>query len=221
MPTTRKPVQRKPGRPRKDEIQERLAIYTQHDEQILKEHDTWLELDISTPSLPHQILKIDKPDYEALKTDLAGRFIARISAAFNNQPLAYVHTRNKDGKFGATPSYVHNLICKHRGFLWHRNGDQLDNRRANLETNIPMQTSTVGADTLDTKTPPYSPEDMAELYEFFDNKPAIPPKPPTVFPPKPIPPKPHYDPSDKHEIINLITGKPETIEADHEENQKG
>jgi hypothetical protein len=206
------PNTRKPGRPRKDEIEDRIAIYTKHDEQIQQEHDTWLEIDISTPTLPDQVMKIDKVDYEALKTALAGRFIARISATFDNQPIAFVHPRNKEGTFNSNPNYVHNLICKHRGFLWHRNTDQLDNRRANLETNLPIQESTVGKPSAD-KT--YTNLTVDELLADFEAM----PKKPTVFPPKPMPELKPYDPNAKHEMIDLLTGKPEAIE--NNENQKG
>ena len=66
--------------------------------------DTWLKLDISTPSLPNQIMKLDKVDYERLKSDLVGRFFARESTRFNNHPIPLVHTRIKDGRFHATAS---------------------------------------------------------------------------------------------------------------------
>jgi hypothetical protein len=177
------PTHSRPGRPRKNEIEERLASYTLHDEQVIEEHDTWLEIDVSTPTLPDQIMKIDKVDYEVLKRELAGRFFSKVSTQFDNQPTACVHSRNKDGGFNMTPNYVHSLICKHRGFLWHRNSSLLDNRRNNLETNLPLQSSTVGIC-------------------------------------KPQPEAQPYDSKAKHEIINLLTGQPVSMETTKDETQK-
>ncbi len=159
------PTHRKPGRPRKDEIEERLVVYTLHDKQVLKEHDTWLEIDVSTPTQPNQVMKIDKVDYESFRSDLVGRFFCKPSSYHDNQPVAYVHVRIKEGGFNTSPNLVHSLICKHRGYLWHRNNDPLDNRRSNLETNLPLQTSTVG-----TSKPIYKPEpyDHKATHEVID-----------------------------------------------------
>ena len=142
MPETK----RKPGRPRKDAIEKHLALLAQHDEQILREHNTWLEIDISTPLFPERIMKIDKVDYERLKSELVGSFFASASTSLNNVPVAVVNTRKKDGQFNAVPSCVHHLICKGKGYIRHRSGDLLDNRRANLETDTPLQVSTVGGE---------------------------------------------------------------------------
>ncbi len=136
---------RKPGRPRKSEIEGHLAILAKHDQQIRQEHDTWLEIDISTPAHPDTVMKIDKVDYERLKNEHVGRFFVSSSTGSNSGPVAVANTRKKDGRFYEAPSCVHDLICKGKGFIRHRNGDPLDNRRANLETDTPLQASTVGA----------------------------------------------------------------------------
>lgn len=203
---------RKPGRPRKNEVEERISIFSKHDEQLIKEHDTWMEIDVSTPALPDQIMKIDKVDYESLKSDLVGRFFAKTSSAHSNTPVAFVHTRTKDNKFQSAPNYVHNLICKHRGFLWHRNSDMLDNRRANLENNIPLQTSTVGSKNPTTKTGSYAPKNIDVFWDYTDNEPELPQESPVVHT-KPMLSSEPYDPNATHEVINLLTGKPESIET--------
>ena len=134
---------RKPGRPRRNEIETRLEAYQKLDSQILADHETYLEIDVSTPLLPKQTMLVDKVDYERFKSMLVGRFTARTSG-FANAIIAGMNTRNKHGEFNISASYVHSMICKGNGYLWHRNGNMLDNRRKNLETDIPLQTSTVG-----------------------------------------------------------------------------
>lgn len=156
------PEPRRPGRPRKHEIEQSLSIYTLNDTQVLKEHDTYLEVDISSPGLSEQIMKIDKVDYERLKREQVGRFFAKPSSYHNGALVAFVNTRKKNGEFYANASYVHNLICRNKGYLWHSNSDLLDNRRDNLETDIPLQSSTVGLS---------QPRPMPEAIPYDPNEP--------------------------------------------------
>ena len=194
------PDKRRPGRPRKNEIEERLSLHTRLDSQIQKEHDTYLEIDISTPTLHDQKMKIDKVDYERIRSEEAGRFFARHSSIHGMAPAAFVNTRKKDGEFSASASYVHNLVCRGKGYLWHKNADLLDNRRENLETELPIQSSTIGLNK--TANEPRT-------------KPVSSPKPKTVSKPEPklvaYPEPDPYDPNEPHVTINLLTGEPEDI----------
>jgi hypothetical protein len=189
------PNKRRPGRPRKNEIEERLSLHTRLDSQILLEHDTYLEIDISTPTLCDQIMKIDKVDYERIRSEEAGRFFAKPSSYHGMSPAAFVNTRKKDGEFLANATYVHNLVCRGKGYLWHRNADLLDNRRENLETELPIQSSTIGQNKTTASSKPK---------RKVHPKPVSKPEPETVYP-EPQP----YDPSELHPAVNILTGESE------------
>ena len=75
MPNT--PLKRRPGRPCKSEIEAREEAFRRLDAQITTEHETYLEIDVSTPLIPNQTMLVDKVDYERFKSMLVGRFVAR------------------------------------------------------------------------------------------------------------------------------------------------
>lgn len=111
---------------------------------------------------------LDKVDYERFKSMLVGRFITRTTNSPANAIIACVNIRNKHGDFNISASYVHSIICKDKGYLWHRNANMLDNRRENLETDIPLQVSTVGIATPELT---YDPDIVQQYIDLLTNQP--------------------------------------------------
>ena len=150
--STKYPSRNKPGRPRKSDVETNTLQHLKLDPQLIADHGSYLELDISTPFHPQQHMLIDKVDYERLKYMSVGQFTARATTSPTNSIIVAVNTRDKKGKFNASASFVHTLICKGNGYRWHRDSNLLNNRRNNLETDIPLQTSTVGFSSYDPTT---------------------------------------------------------------------
>lgn len=116
-----------------------LNAYGQITNTIIQEHDTYMEVDISNSFYPDQTLLIDKEDYEMLMNPDMGRITARATQSPIAGIVATLNTRAATGKFKLSSTYVHSLLCEGRGYLYHRNANLLDNRRENLETDIPWE----------------------------------------------------------------------------------
>ena len=104
---------------------------------IVATHDTYYEIDISTPFLPEQTMLIDKSDFEALMRKRIGRIMAKPTTSPIKGIVAAANTLSAQKKYKLSASYIHSLICEGQGYLWHRNGDLLDNRKSNLVTDLP------------------------------------------------------------------------------------
>ena len=107
---TNYPTRKKPGRPRKSQLEAYAEEHLKLDAQIITDHGTYLELDISTPFHPDQSMLIDKVDYERLRSMNVGRFIARPATSPTTGLAAAVNTRNKNNEVNASASYVLSLI---------------------------------------------------------------------------------------------------------------
>ena len=127
-----------------DKMEAILHAYDGLTNKIISQKDASLEIDISTPFYPDQVMLIDRVDYETLLSPDMGRITARAASSPIQGIVATVNTKTAGKKFKLSSTYVHSLLCEGRGYLWHKNGNMLDNRRENLETDIPLQTSTVG-----------------------------------------------------------------------------
>lgn len=93
---------------------------------ILADHGTWLEVDVSTKTHPNAVMKIDKADWKNLRSVYKGRAIA-FSSGGRTRGL---YAQCRVGKLHAR---VHRLICDTQfKDIDHINHDGLDNRKENL-----------------------------------------------------------------------------------------
>jgi len=98
---------------------------------ILVEHDTWLEIDVSTKKYPEAVMFIDKDDWERLQNiENRGRICAVRQSPGDN--TLYAHCSINDVK--PKMKQVHRLILPgdHKE-TDHENHNGLDNRRSNLK----------------------------------------------------------------------------------------
>ena len=97
---------------------------------ILVEHDTWLEVDVSTQKHPDAVMFIDKDDWERLQNiENRGRVCAVRHSPSHNTLYAHCHINGVKPKL----KQVHRLILPgdHKE-TDHINHNGLDNRRCNL-----------------------------------------------------------------------------------------
>jgi hypothetical protein len=94
---------------------------------IIADHGNWLEIDVSTPSYPNAIMKIDSRDWKYLQSLNIGRVGA------NGKSTAYA--RCSCTKIGGKQEWflVHKRIMDTDFGVAHINGNGLDNRRCNLK----------------------------------------------------------------------------------------
>jgi len=105
-------------------------VRRKRENKILVEHDTWLEIDVSTTKHPEAVMFIDKDDWERLQNiENRGHIYAVRYNPSNNTLYAQCHIN------GAKPKMkqVHRLILPgdHKE-TDHINHNGLDNRRCNL-----------------------------------------------------------------------------------------
>lgn len=94
---------------------------------IIADHGDWLEIDISTHKHPNSVMKIDKVDYEMIKSNSNyGRLFA-----VKNSTNIYVHLNSSECDKRKN-FMVHRLIHHKWIKIDHINGDGTDNRRSNL-----------------------------------------------------------------------------------------
>jgi hypothetical protein len=91
---------------------------------IIEDNGNWLLVDISTRRNKSSFMKIDKCDYELIRSESNARISAVISRG-----ILYAKIKI-DGKY--TP--VHKLILPNSECVDHENRDSLDNRRLNLRS---------------------------------------------------------------------------------------
>lgn len=89
---------------------------------VLINHGEWLEIDVSTKKHPKAVMKIDAPDWEALKMLMYGRV-----TAFQPKDITYAMC-----KVGDRQMRVHRILIYAPEGVDHINHDGLDNRRMNL-----------------------------------------------------------------------------------------
>jgi hypothetical protein len=91
---------------------------------LVTDHGTWQEWDVSSPSCPGAIMKIDTSDWIALRTCYKGKV-----AAFNTRGFIYARVWHK-GTFKS----IHRIVLGLAPKVWtdHANHDGLDNRRCNI-----------------------------------------------------------------------------------------
>ena len=91
---------------------------------IIADHGDWLEIDISTPKHPEAVMKIDKADWDSIKSLGAGRVFA-CDVVRGLYAYAYVWP-------GGKLQIVHRLLMVDKSkVIDHINHETLDNRRSN------------------------------------------------------------------------------------------
>ena len=89
---------------------------------VVAEHDTWLEIDVSTKTYPHSIMKIDTEDWDNLLEMGIGR-----ASAFMPVNIKYVHLF-LNGKM----CILHRLLIPSAKLIDHEDHNGLNNLRSNL-----------------------------------------------------------------------------------------
>lgn len=98
---------------------------------ILKEHETYLEIDVSTPKFPNSIMLIDKKDWPLISRN------NRVSVGSNGSNILYANCG-----VGNNRGRVHRKLFPNSDQVDHVNHNTLDNRRINLR---PCTKNLVGA----------------------------------------------------------------------------
>lgn len=95
---------------------------------IIEDHGEWLEVDISTPSHPDAVMKIDKADWNDLCGIKRGRVYAW-QGRTHRSPYAIFPVKNGRHQ---TITLVHRFILKGGVKTDHKDRNGLNNRRCNL-----------------------------------------------------------------------------------------
>lgn len=91
---------------------------------LVADHETWQERDVSAPSCPGAIMKIDAEDWRALRQTYKGKV-----SAWNCRGFVYAKVWH-----AGRPKMIHRLLLGRGPREWvdHANHDGLDNRRCNI-----------------------------------------------------------------------------------------